>query len=1299
MTAVVDTGGPVAPHAQTSTLPPMLISTMPSFDKLNPQPQVTPPNWPANRPPSSTPVNNSNTGNNLSRTETGPILLQAMHLFLNQTNVINWGKKDYAPGDIDNPPLRNFPGPEDVDHNGNGVFDFGENGGISGIVFYATTRAEDDPGQAVGDGWEPGIPRVQVNLYLDNVNNTTGLLGPDGFPDDINGDGAITLADMDNYQLGWGGAGRPRRKGPEDVNRTGTASAFNSGDALNITWTDSWDDNPPTGCIQPLPIVHGQPIKECADTFATWNQVRDGVFDGGYAFTSYFVNAAGNPVPFRTPTAIERVLPSGTYIVEIIAPPGYELVKEEDKNVDLGDSYIPGTLVTPPPCVNWDDVDGDGNPGRVVPQYLSLQTDENGVPLPGIPPDALIPAPFAGTSRPLCDRKQVTLSEGQNAAADFHIFTEVPKAARAVGFANNDLAAEFNVLSPNFGEKLAPSWIPVSFRDWTGKEVVRVYTDEFGHYNALLPSTYTVNVPSPSGVSPNMLTLILNDPIMANGTPDPFYNPSYSVTPWTFQYYPGSVTYLDTPLVPLVAFAPAGVVLDTNAPNATPVISVVNGPEPNGGPLVCSAQPNGGNITITSVGQVQVPNPNYNPALRRGRRNPFLITRDYGFGNIRGNGSVTLDGVPLTIVSWNTNTIVATVPPGATSGRLMVTKNNGASTEIGVMLNVVDCATTTIIHVPVNQPTIQAAIDAATAGSLILVTPGTYNENVIMYKPVFLQGAGAGSTGINADPNPLDRLQAWHNRIDALGGANYEAFLLKNIFFQNEAPGISIIGELTHDGGNLQFPDPANPQTLNPGNPFPTVPGPAGINARINGFTIIGSKAGGAITAFAAARHLEISDNHITNNQGNDAGGIGIGISDIGFDQQNINVVIRGNKIDKNGGVQGPGGIGVNENSNDYLIEENLITGNFSRFNGGAIAHRGLILGTGIIRKNKILFNECHFGALLNQAGDGGAIYIAGDIAGGTGSGNVTIDSNLIQSNMTGSGYGGGIRAYAVNSLDVSLNPTNSPPVDPEDPPQWYKLKIMNNIIVNNVAGLAGGGIALQDVVLPTIINNTIANNDSTATAALAFTAGQLNSNPQPAGVISSLHTGVLQGFLQAAGVPAPYNTQTFSNPLLANNIIWHNRSFYNLVTNGVGSLAPNPVNPYWDLNVLGSVLPTDPHLTPENCVLTQQLDPQTTFDYGAIPANLYVDPLFLSEYFNQLQSAAVLDEGGNFINVLVKPLVPTGNYHIKAATLLSPTVSPAKEAGVDTYIAQFPELGFDFDREMRPNTGGVSDIGADELQ
>ena len=73
----------------------------------------------------------------LTRTETGPVLPEAMHLFLNQTNLIDWGKSNYPPG---------------------------ENGGIAGIVFYAFTRAENDPRIGVG-AWEPGIPRVQVNLY------------------------------------------------------------------------------------------------------------------------------------------------------------------------------------------------------------------------------------------------------------------------------------------------------------------------------------------------------------------------------------------------------------------------------------------------------------------------------------------------------------------------------------------------------------------------------------------------------------------------------------------------------------------------------------------------------------------------------------------------------------------------------------------------------------------------------------------------------------------------------------------------------------------------------------------------------------------------------------------------------------------------------------------------------------------------------------------------------------------------------------------------------------------------------
>ena len=211
------------------------------------------------------------------------------------------------------------------------------------------------------------------------------------------------------------------------------------------------------------------------------------------------------------------------------------LVKEEDKNVDFGDQYVPSPQALPPLPV------GDLHK---VPAELSL--------FPGVPCE------FADANRPLCDRKQVIVATGKNTAADFFFFTEVPKAARGVGFVNNDLGAEFNQVSPNFGEKLSPAWIPVSFKDWAGIEMHRVYTDEFGCYNFLIPSTFAINVPAPSGVSPQIMTVVLNDPIMPDGTIDQFYNPIYSITPWTLQYYPGTTTYLDTPLVPLVGLRSGG---------------------------------------------------------------------------------------------------------------------------------------------------------------------------------------------------------------------------------------------------------------------------------------------------------------------------------------------------------------------------------------------------------------------------------------------------------------------------------------------------------------------------------------------------------------------------------------------------------------------------------------------------------------------------------------------------------------------------------------------------------------------
>ena len=108
--------------------------------------------------------------------------------------------------------------------------------------------------------------------------------------------------------------------------------------------------------------------------------------------------------------------------------------------------------------------------------------------------------------------RRSTSRQGKNAPADFFLFTEVPVAGHIVGFILDDTANEFDPNAPTFGEKHAPPWLPVSIRDWTGREISRVYSDQWGTYNALVPSTYTINLPFPSGVSPNMLTTCMNDP-------------------------------------------------------------------------------------------------------------------------------------------------------------------------------------------------------------------------------------------------------------------------------------------------------------------------------------------------------------------------------------------------------------------------------------------------------------------------------------------------------------------------------------------------------------------------------------------------------------------------------------------------------------------------------------------------------------------------------------------------------------------------------------------------------------------
>ena len=1214
------------------------------------------------------PIDNPLTGNNLSRTVTGPVLTLVTQTLPNLTNVIEWGKKPYTVYDFSTP-MPTF---------------VGENGGVSGIVHYATTRAENDPRFAAAEEWEPGIPRVQVNLYVDGDtdNPPLGTLGGGGCPagipqagaedvdwnlngcidpddgaiDDVNG-GGVQAADVNNHPF----AVFP---GPEDVDQNLNGS-FDAGDAVQITYTDSWDDNLPTGCNAPTFSINGGDAHECFEGLRTFNQVRDGVFDGGYAFFTGKTGGADSTNP-------ELALPAGQYIVEAATPPGYEHLKEEDKNVDFGDEYIPTPLLFPPVCV------GDRAPRYpgAVPAELTL--------FPGIA------APFAGQPRPLCDRQLVNLSSGQNAAVNFFMFTEVPKAARIVGFVLNDLANEFDPNSPSFGEKVGAAWLPLSIQDYQGNEVVRIYTDQWGSYNALVPSTYTKNIGSPTGVSPNVYKLCLNNPGPIPSPQDesilitdPQHDPGLAQLCYSFDAWPGKTTYLDTPILPIVASsARTDYPLDCALVDGTPVIEEVNGPAP-GGPYVSAP---GQTLTITSphvVGPVSVANPLYFAG------GPYLptIVRDYGFGAVEGTvsiGGVVID--PLT-VGWGDATISFPVPAGVSSGQLVVTRgDNGVSTTTGITVTVGGPAP---IRVTAGG-SIQAAIDVAAPGSLILVPPAPlqpgdtlpppYEEMVVMWKPVRLQGYGANVTKIDVrNMTPAD-LTAWHATIDAHIAAG-EIDLLPNqvgITAVEEGPGIFVAG--------LEPQVPAAAGEFGPG-----------VEARIDGFGISGSVRGGGIYVNGYARNLQVSNNSLSTNNGVFGGGVRLGhpFLDPGtgnFVYQsafNEDVGIHNNQVVQNGTKNAAGGgIALFHGSDRYQVTDNFVCGNFSAANGAGIGHLGLSDG-GNIANNTILFNQA-YQQTAGFGGGGGGIYVGGGaplMPGtlGPGAGNVTIVSNLIQGNQAGTDDGAGIYAEYFNGDDVATLPQ----VD------WYHLGIYNNRIANNITGLAGA-VTLQDVVNADIRNNSIAHNDSIAIAAAAFTGNINASSKQPAGVVSRAHTPDLAAITLGAD---------FSDPRLENNIIWQNRTFHWDVTEngGQGGLLPNveigQAAVYDDLAVLG----VTGSLDPKYCVLWDDTG------YPG-PGNITLDPLFVASYVNggpshlvgavgltRIETIPAFDEGGNFLDLSMGPLtthdpatgLPFGDYHIQLG-------SPAEDAG--TTVAGEPLLAFDFDGDTRPS-GSQVDVGADEIQ
>src|SRR5215831_5899051 len=727
-----------------------------------------------------------------------------------------------------------------------------ENGGIHGEVIYASTRPFDDPALLIHTSWTPDVPNVTINLYKENT-------APDGSVSLSLFDTTKTSS-FDDWAQGFhtapDGTTVPNMNCPGQGRDTGANADlffFSLFDQPN--YLDLYNSLHGGSAVTQLPA---DSQFKCYDGMHNWNQLQPAPYDGMYQFPSVTSRDPSTGKPTGTncaacttnPDATDAfrfgtpMLPAGKYVVEVVVPPGYELVKEEDKTILIGDNYIaPVTqqfgglsniFILPdqaevgsaynhnnPQMPNTDQgrttlpsIESDTGSveqlwpcvGQVrqVPDYISLFPQSSEV------------APFAGAMRPLCDRKEVTLTDQAAALAKFWVFTSTHVAAHFTGVITDDFTSEFDPFSPQFGEKFSPPDLPIAIKDWSGTEISRIYADHWGAYNGLTYSTWEVNPPNPTGYAPTMMVTCMNDP-GTGSVPDPLYNPQYSNFCYEIPFMPGQTQYMDTPVTPTSAFAGAGYNNpDCAYPNNTPAISEVDG---DGiGPWVSAAGPRV--LTIHALGDQTVPNNAYSgPSATTAPYNQKTITRHYGFGATQGTGSVTIGGVAATVTSWSDTQITVTVPVGvpacplqqqlqysglaataiAQCGELIIIAGNGKQSVDTVTVTIGGKAPT---HVAANA-SVQAAIDAAKPGDMLKIDPtctptntttgatGTpvsctaaipsgfntlahsnaaHSELLLVWKPLRLQGVGAVSSIIDGNTHPAGKLDGWRAQVNCLFG-------------------------------------------------------------------------------------------------------------------------------------------------------------------------------------------------------------------------------------------------------------------------------------------------------------------------------------------------------------------------------------------------------------------------------------------------------------------------------------------------------------------------------------------------
>jgi hypothetical protein len=399
----------------------------------------------------------------------------------------------------------------------------------------------------------------------------------------------------------------------------------------------------------------------------------------------------------------------------------------------------------------------------------------------------------------------------------------------------------------------------------------------------------------------------------------------------------------------------------------------------------------------------------------------------------------------------------------------------------------------TIIHVPGDYPTIQAGIDAASDGNVVLVDEGIYYENINF------KGKAIRVTSLFWEDGDTNHIN--NTIISGAQPTNPDSNCVV-MFISAEDTNSVICGFTISDGTGIK------------------------TGTMTNGWI-----EGGGV--FCSSTCPIIEYNHIINNKCEDFGVLqnGGGISIYNAGSLDDMVIIRNNRISGNycstnqiiSFTAGPMGGGISCFPGKCIIENNTISENYTYYGastGGFASGGGIAINhddmAGLTSAAVIIGNIISNNSVECASNDinawGGGIYLYNCLESIIS--NNTIDNNTVEGNLTGKGAGIGI----INNRE--------------------KFILDGNIFKNNHATL-GGGLSVNIVAQMEITNSVFMNNDAVDYGGAVWLQSDSIDNSGSDFIMANNTVAFNQ-----AGIYGGAIVYTYMNPLIAfNNIIYENES------------------------------------------------------------------------------------------------------------------------------------------------------------